>query len=106
LTSASVTLNVRIRRITVFGQTGGVLNTTLNIQNFCDSIAGTNPVSSTDRGTSSHLPGIKFEIPPLVADAKSVDAASTVVIASSTSTGLTTAAGSLIYDVDVEYQLP
>ena len=106
LTSAPITLNVRIRRITVFGFTGGALTATINIQNFCDSIAGTNPVTSSDRGTSTRLPGLKFEIPRLVADSKSFSSTSTTVLAVSTSTGLTTAANDIIYDVDLEYQLP
>jgi hypothetical protein len=102
LTTATITLKVRIKRVTCYGPTGASITATVNIQNFCDSIAGSNPVTSSDRGTATHLPGVKFEIPRLIADAKDFAPTTTTELANASSTD----AGYIVFDVDLEYQLP
>jgi hypothetical protein len=102
LTSASIALKVRIKRITCYGPTGSSVTCTVNIQNFCDSIAGTNPVTSSDRGTATRLPGIRFEIPTLISASKDMAPTTVTELASATAT----AQGEIVFDVDLEYQLP
>lgn len=91
--------------MTCYGPTGSSITATVNIQNFCDSIAGTNPVTCSDRGTATHLPGIKFEIPRLISESKDISGAAGAIPIEYANASATDA-GYIVFDVDLEYQLP
>jgi len=108
ISSAAGTYPLRICAVTAYGPMGGSLTCTLNIDNIGVATDSLSPLTASDYGSATRMPGLRFTVPKLASKVIGATSASSTVVAAASWTGGTapTLQGSVVYEVDITFQLP